>query len=133
MCIGFTNTSACPYPVSANFFSFEIFPSDENVDFFKLSGNSICSLKPMLFRLEHIVSAPICIAACAKKILSECINAFFIFFGPLYCVKVVIKTFPQLALFCQLKPEYENVVSFVIFPELSPIAAVIGLNVEPGA
>ena len=51
------------------------------------------------------VLLPICIAACAKNMLSECINAFVIFFVPLYAVSVVIKSVFQLESFCHFSPE----------------------------
>ena len=95
ICIGLTNISPWPYPESANFFSFiSAFPELEYCDFLNVNGNlinsSIFSLKPNLSKFEQKVSVPICIAAWPKNILSECINAFDIFFAPLYAVNVVI-------------------------------------------
>ena len=75
ICIGLTKTSPCPYPESANFFSLSILSKFEYCDFFIVNGNLICSfidsLNPNFFNSSQNVALPICIAACAKKILSE--------------------------------------------------------------
>ena len=88
-------------------------------------------LNNILFNPSVKFFFPICNAACAKYILSECIRAFFKFFGPLYDVNVVISNSPHPSFF-QLSPLYVNVSSTDNVPVVSPIAPVIGLNVDPG-
>ena len=100
-------------------------------DFDVVNPISIFSLNLILFNPSVKFFFPICNAACAKYMLSECIKAFFKFLGPLYAVSVVMSYSPQPSFF-QLKPLYWNVSSALNDPVVNPIAPVTGLNVEPG-
>lgn len=90
ICIGFTKTSPWPYPEFASCVSFVKLSLFEYEELLIVCGNSICCPNPIFFSEFIKFLPPIFKAALAKYMLSECINAFLRFAGPLYVESVVI-------------------------------------------